>query len=43
MGLGDGQGFAEKFQVFISLMELITTFFSPCQENFGSIFANTEF
>ena len=27
MGLGDGQGFVEKFQFFISLMEFITTFF----------------
>ena len=27
MGLGDGKGFMEKFQIFISLMEFITTFF----------------
>ena len=26
-GLGDGKGFTEKLQVFISLMEFITTFF----------------
>ena len=26
-GLGDGQGFMEKFQVLISLMEFIATFF----------------
>jgi hypothetical protein len=25
--LGDGQGFAEKFQIFISLMEFIANFF----------------
>ena len=27
VGLGDGQGFMEKFQDFISLMEFITNFF----------------
>ena len=27
MRLGDGQGFMEKFQIFISLMEYITTCF----------------
>ena len=43
VGLGDGQGFMEKFQVFISLMEFNATFFSLCQENFASIFVKTEF
>ena len=27
VGLGDGQGFMEKFKVFISLMDFIETFF----------------
>jgi hypothetical protein len=27
VALGDGQGFMEKFKVFISLMEFIATFF----------------
>jgi hypothetical protein len=42
MGLGDDQGFMEKFQVFISLMDFFA-FFSLCQANFASIFAKTEF
>ena len=27
MRLGDGQGFMEKFQIFIALMDFITNFF----------------
>jgi hypothetical protein len=33
MRLGDGQGFVEKFKIFISLMDFIATFFHCVKRN----------
>ena len=41
VGLGDGQGFMEKFQDLI--YGVYHNFFSLCQKNFASFFAKTKF